>query len=257
MARITVYLSDDIEQAFRQACEETELSYSTAVRELIVREMRHGEMFDTIPDEILELAEKEARQEEIMAKQKLREKRASFDDRIQGFFRKRLQGDAAYEPQDMEELADGYRADAQNWFDDPDRIAEKVDKVDHWMRVYRAGYRARQHAERSDTQTERSGSWFQIGEDLESLESRQAELLTEISEKIKSDGFDPDAIIRSLAKELSVEERAVEIILDKISPETTRREALVTGDEVQQAVARQLAQLQTGDGPTELSEGEA
>lgn len=256
MSRLTIYLPDDIEEAFRQACEQTELSYSTAARELIVREMRHGEMFDAIPDEILKLAEKEARQEEIMAKQKLREKRASFDDRIQGFFRKRLQGDAAYEPADMSELADGYQADARNWFDDPDRIAEKVEKVDRWMRFYRAGYEARQHAERSDTQTERSGSWFQIGQDLSMLESRQQELLGEISQKIERDGHDPDAIIRSIAKTFSVEERSVEIILDKLAPETTRREALVSETEVKDSINSQLAELRDRDQNPELSEAE-
>lgn len=249
MSRLTIYLPDEIDQAFRAACDEKELAYSTAARELIIEEIRQGEMFDSIPDEIVEVAEKEALQEQIMAKQKMREKRASYDDRIQGFFRKRLQGDAAYDPDDMEELADGYRADAKVWFDDRDRIEEKMRKVDEWAKIYRAGYRIRQHAERSETETDRSGKWWQVGKDLRVLEKRKEELIEEITQRADSHGIGTKAMIEAIADEFSVEAKAVEVVFDEINPRDNRMQALVENENAQKMKREMRKRLSSDDNP--------
>lgn len=247
MSRLTIYLPDDVDRAFKQACDDKDVSYSTACRELIVREIRTGDMFDAIPDELVELAEKEARQQEIMAQQKLREKKASFDDRIQGFFRKRLEGDSAYRPEDMEELAKGYRADARNWFEDPDRIAEAERKVDKWMNQYRAGYEARQQAERPDTEIDDSGDWFQVGQDLDELRTQQRNLLKTIKRHVERDGIDPDSILDSVAGEFSVDSVAVEILLTQIDPDRTTHEMLVSDTGAIDSINNRLSQLRDRD----------
>ncbi len=221
MARVTISLPDDMVEAVDAVAEEYSLSRSGIMRDVLGKWIEGEDLEqaveDAIPEATRKLAEKQAQEQKLMDKQKLREKRHNFEDRVRGYFRKRLEGDAAYPVDGMEELAEGYREDARIWHDDPEELALKLDMVDRFLEHYRMGYFAREHAETVDTEvnSEDVDGWFAVGEDLYRLRHHIEDVIDVVEAVAGRDhGYQSSAVIEAVAKRFSVCEGAVMLLLE-------------------------------------------
>lgn len=194
------------------------------------------ELIDAVPESTLKLSQRQAKMSEIMDAQELKEKKHSFDDRVIGYFKARLEGDAAYTPEGMEDLAEGYKLDASVWFDDAEDVREKEDLVDEWLSWYDMGYFAREHAHTVETEvnsSDVSGGWFEVGRDLHKLRERLDEVVSHIRDVADREGvgYDSDAVVESIARTWSVCEGAVLLLLEHMvaEPDGTIADALVRG----------------------------
>lgn len=223
--RIPIFLGSSTADAIEEVADQFSLSRSKIIRDLVGQQLDDEEelsdaVIDAIPERTLKLAERERQEEALKEEQKLIEKKASFEDRVRGYFRKRLEGNAAYSPDLMEELAEGYKRDAQIWFDDPEEIEQREELVDDWMLSYRLAYFARQHSDEIDTEmdSDEIGSWFSVGEDIQKLRSRLEEVIDHVRSIAEQDGvgWDDDAVIDSVAGRWSVSEGAVLLLLEHL-----------------------------------------
>lgn len=219
---ITVRLNPSVVDMMDEIADEFSLSRSVIIRSRIRQGLDpdelDDELRDAVPEDMIDLAEREAREEELLSRQKLREKKHSYDDRILGHFRKRLEGDAAYTPEGMDDLAKGYKEDARIWFDDEETISEKEALVDEWLRWYRMGYFAREHADTVDTEVNTSDvdGWFAVGRDLHRLRKHMTEVVEHVRSVADRErvGLDADAVVESIARSYSVCEGAVRLLLE-------------------------------------------
>lgn len=217
---------------FLDLVEELAEEYSWSVSE-VLRWLAEGEveeeggklskddLLERIDDTKIKLARREKRQEKIQAEQELREWKHSFEDRVKGYFRDRLHGDAAYEPEAMDDLSKGYKDDAENWSDDAANAKEKKELVDKLRKVYRAGYYARNHAEQIDSELDpkdRDKDWLDIGEDLFKLRSRSEEVVEHIRSVADNQGvgWDSDAVIDSVCNRWSVGPASVMLLMEQM-----------------------------------------
>lgn len=267
--RMTIVLPDATAEAIEEVADEFGLSYSAICRDLMHKSLGDKTapaVEDAIADDTLRLARKEARNESMRRRQQEREKRASFDDRIIGFFRARLEGDAAYPIEEMEGadgLAEGYREDARIWFDDEEKIGEKIEKVDRWLAVYRAGVWAREHAEARTTTLspdEVDGGYWTLAEDIFSLREQIGEVIEEIEHVAdETTAWDSAAVVESIAGKFGVCEAAVKLVVDGLTADgADRQEMLSIGGEAVRD--RSDLELGTGEpettGPAPITEGD-
>lgn len=202
-------------------------SRSEVLRNLTLNEVEEGgqlsknDIIECIDDTKLELARKEKRQQQLKKRQKLKEKKHSFEDRIRGFFRQRLEGDKAYIPLGMDDLAEGYKEEADIWFDSSEEIEDKHAYVEEQRQIYEAGYFARQHADEIDAELDpddRNRSWMDIGEDLFKLRSRSEEVVDHITRVADNQGvgWDSEAVIDSVCNRWSVGTAAVMLLMEQM-----------------------------------------
>lgn len=235
--RVTVSLDPELVDAIDAVGEEFSLSRSRIVRDVLGSHVREdgdaSEAFiDAIPEVTRSLALKERADEKMRDKQKLVEKRASWRDRIKGHFRRRIEGDEAYHPDDMAELSEGYVRDAEIWIDDDDRVEEARDDVDEWLSYYRAGYWARQHADAVDTEIcdDDVSGWLAVGEDVHTLRSRIDDVEEHIRAVADGSAFDSDAVIDAVASRYTVCEGAVRLLVElMIEDDSTVATAIASG----------------------------
>ena len=236
-----------------EIADEFDIAKSEIVRSILsdyLDEDARGATLDAVSDAQLQLARKEQLDEEMRAEQRLIEQRANFADRVLGYYRKRLEGDAAYHPDDMAALSANYREDARIWHDDPDEIERKTALVDKWQSWYVAGYWAREHADQVATEVNPDDvdGWFSVGEDIHRLRDHVDEVrdrITGIADR-QSCGFDADAVIDAVASEWSVSRGAAHLLIESMT---------VTGSSVQDALSLGGDRLTTSDAPA-LSEAE-
>lgn len=264
-------------EAIDEVAEEFSLSRSEIVRDLLGKPLGDdptaSQVVNFIDDTTLRLAEKEAAEERLLARQKLREKRASFVDRVRGYFRNRLEGDAPYEMADIEALALGYREDAQIWHDDADEIERKQALVDDYLDWYEAGLFARRHAESVDTEvnTDDVSGWFEVGEHLHTLREHRQEVEERVRQVADRQGvgLDADAVIDAVASEWSVCRGAVHLLIESmtitgasiqdaltIGGDTLRTpapsQAITSADDIPDDATVRLPS-ESGDGPAEVA----
>jgi hypothetical protein len=151
-----------------------------------------------------------------------------------GMYRKRIEGDAAYPPEGMRDLAKGYRKDALIWHDDPEEAERKAAKNDEWLQWYEAGYWARQHADQVETEvnTDEVNGWFELGRDIYRLREHLDEVVDHVRQVADSEvsGWDADAVIESVADKWSVSRGAVHLLIESLTVEdSTIQEALTFG----------------------------
>lgn len=223
--RVTISLDDSTVEAIDSVCDEYSIARSRVISDIIGKQLGEGDLaegvLDAIPEETLSLAKKEREEKRLLDKQKLKEKKHSFADRTRGYFAARLEGEEAYEPEDMADLAEGYKTDAEIWHDDPEEAALKADLVDVYQQYYETAYWARNHADQTDSDLDIGDvdQWFAVGEDIHKLRS----VLPEVVEHVRSVadtqgvGFDSDAVIESVARKWSVSEAAVTILVDSMT----------------------------------------
>lgn len=260
MERVQLFVQPSIAEAIDQVADRFSLSRSKILRDLVGQQIEDNEQLsdaveDAISDDLLDLAQKERKDEQLRDRQKLVEKKASYEDRVRGYFRKRLEGDRAYSPDMMEGLAEGYREDARIWFDEDEDIQQREQYVDEMMDSYRAGYWARSHAEEIDTElsAEETGAWMDVGEDLYRLRSRLEEVVDHVRNVADREGvgWDSDAVIESVARRWSVSEGAVVLLLELLvaDPDGSISEMLRLGGETMEApeASRQLTNGDSDD----------
>ena len=220
--RVSASLSADLIAAVDEFCDEYSLSRSRVLDDLLRKAIDEDEEIqeqieDAVSDPVLKLARKKAKEEEIRAKQELREKRISFKDRCLGYFRKRLEGDAGYDIEGMEELAEGYLEEYELWEDDPERLRAMEDRVNRWMEWYRMGYWAREHAHtvESEIKTDDVEWWFHVGRDIYRLR-RHIDDVIEVVEAVavRENGYQSSAVVEAVASKFSVCEGAVMLLLE-------------------------------------------
>lgn len=220
--RVSVSLPDDVVAAIDAVADEYSLNRSRIIRDVLGKwidgEGLEQAVEDAIPEATRKRAQMEARQEEIMDEQTIRERRHNFEDRVRGYFRQRLEGDAAYPVEGMEELAIGYRDDARNYHrDHPEELEQKLDMVDRFLEFYRMGFFAREHAETVDTEvnSEDVDGWFEVGEDIYRLRHYIDDVI-EVVEAVagRDHGYQSTAVVEAVAKRFSVSEGAVMLLLE-------------------------------------------
>lgn len=223
--RFTISLPDGTANAIEQFCEEYSLARSRVISDIVERYLIEDDkrVSEVVPEATVELARKERREKEMLDRQKIREKKHSFEDRIRGHFRKRLEGDAAYSPEGMRDLALGYKEDAEIWHDDPREADRKKAKVDRWLEIYEAGYFARKHADKVDTEVnpEDVSGWFEVGEGMHRLRENLPEVVDHIRTVADSSaGWDSEAVIDSVAKRWTVSPGAAHLLIESLTVES-------------------------------------
>lgn len=233
--RVTASMSDPEAKRLEAFCEEFDLSKSRVIRDALDEAVfPNGEVDpavqDAVPEATMKLARRERRQEKLMDKQKLREMKASMEDRYRGYFRKRLEGDAPYDPEGMADLADGYREDAEIWHDHDEDLAETEALIDRLENYYYAGYYARKHADRVETEVNSDAvdGWFEVGEDLHRLREHRVEVEDRLRDLSGNDSTLVAAdVVEKVASEWTVCEGAVWLFAESLTDaEQTVREAL-------------------------------
>lgn len=219
--RISHSLTEEHVEVLDEFCDEYSLSRSAVLDDIIGKyltdEDRPG-IEEAVDDATLELAKREEQNKRMRKLQKMREKRHSWEDRIKGFFRQRIEGDAAYEPEGMRDLAKGYREDAEIWSDDPEEISNKHAKVDQWLNYYELGYWARKHADEVETEVNSDdvSGWFEVGEDLNRLRTHLDDVVDHIRSVADREGvgWDADAVVDSVCRRWTVCRGAVLLLLE-------------------------------------------
>lgn len=238
--RVSVSMPDKMVQAIDSVCDKYSLARSRVIRDLLGKVIEDGELseavVDAIPESTLKLAELEAKEAAMMDKQKILEKRASHADRVKGYLSKRLEGHAAYKPEDQRLLAEGYKEDARIWHDDADEIAEKEAEVDKWMDWYEMGYWARKICESTESEVNTddiSAKWFEVGQDLFKLRANLEDVVDQINRVANSEGvgYDHKAVVTAIARKNSVCYGAALLLIQHMvtDPEDTIRTALTYG----------------------------
>jgi hypothetical protein len=228
MRKVSVWLPEPTAEAVEDVADSFSLSKSGILRDLVGQSIEDSEELseaveDAIDDDRLRVARKQHKQERLRDLQEERERKASFRDRVRGYFRKRLEGDAAYHPDGMQELAAGYVEEARIWFDDEQRVEEIEQLVDQWLDWYDLGYWARQHSDRIDTEvnSEDVSGWFAVGEDLHRLRD-DAEAVVETITSIADTqgvGFDSDAVVDAVSSQWSVCRGSVLLLIEQLTEE--------------------------------------
>jgi len=252
--RANVYFPEGFLDAVDAVCEEYSLSRSRVIADAAERglcgEASEEAIREVIPEATLRLAEKERREREMLDRQKEREKQHSYEDRILGHYRKRIEGDAAYPPEGMRDLAEGYREDAHIWHDDEEEAERKAALNDEWLDWYEAGYWARQHADEVETEVNSGdvSGWFAVGRDIYRLREHLDAVVEHIREVADgSAGWDADAVIDSVASEWSVCRGAAHLLIESLTVEDSSiQEALAIGGETLRATEDLALE---GDGP--------
>lgn len=220
--QVTVSLPEEMVEAIDAVADEYSLARSEIVRDVLGKWIDGQDLEqaveEAIPEATRKRAEIEARQQEILDEQYLREQRHNFEDRVRGYFRQRLEGDAAYPIEGMEELAIGYRDDARNHHrDHPEELERKLDMVDRFLEFYRMGYFARQHADSIETEVNSDDveGWFEVGEDIYRLRAHIEDVVEHV-ETVgdREHGYSSEAVVDSVAKRWSVSEGAVRLLLE-------------------------------------------
>ena len=263
--RVNVWLPEGLLDAVDAVCDEFSLARSRVIADVVARHLDGDDVedaiLDAIPDATLRLKEKERREREMLDRQKEREKQHSYEDRILGHYRKRIEGDAAYPPEGMRDLAIGYREDAHIWHDDDAEAERKAAMNDEWLSWYEAGYWARQHADDVETEVNSDdvSGWFAVGRDIYRLREHLDDVVSHIREVADgSSGWDADAVIDSVASEWSVSRGAAHLLIEGLTVEDASvQEALAVGGETLRATEDLALE---GDGPDadrELPEADA
>jgi len=252
---VTISMPEEQLAAIDAVCDEYSLARSRVIRDLVGVTLEGDELeqavLDAIPESTRKLAEKERREKEMRDRQKLREKAASYNDRVLGYFRKRLEGDAAYALDDMKRLAEGYREDARIWHDDDAEAERKAAQVDVWLGWYEAGLYAREHAEQVETEVNSDdvSGWFEVGHDLFRLREHRDAVEQHIQQVADGDAYDADAVIDSVADKWSVCRGAVHLLVETMTSEgETVATALTRGGDAIQTRQAQPA-LEADDVP--------
>ena len=238
--RVTIRFETATIDAIDAVADEFSITRSRIIRDLVGNQLDEEALSeavrDAIPEATRKLAAREAQEQRMMDRQKLREKRASFNDRVRGYFSKRLEGHEAYDPDDMDELAEGYKEDAQIWFDDPEDIEAKEQLVDKWFDWYEMGYWARQHSDTVETEVNSddvSGGWFEVGEHLYRLREHLDEVTSEIMRiaNTQNVGMDSDAVVDALCRRYTVCDGAVLLVLEHMvdDPDGSISDSLIRG----------------------------
>ena len=223
--RIQSYVYAEIVEGLDDVSEKFGLSRSRMVCDLLAQKIGDKEdlskaIEDALNDDLLRVARKKKKEDELLSIQEEREKKAGYKDQVRGWFRDRLEGDQAYEPEDQKELAKGYKAHAEIWYDDPELIEDRKQWVDEQMEVYRAGYYARKHADSIDAELQphnRNKSWMDIGDDLYRLRSRQDEVYQWVRQRADNSGTDyKDTVVEYVCQEWSVGKAAVLLFLEQL-----------------------------------------
>jgi len=264
--RLTAYLDVDVIEAIEAVADEYSLSKSRVVSDVLAKQLSgDGDLSDAVEDAIPEatrrLAVKQREDRKMRDRQELREKRASWADRIKGHFRERIEGDEAYRPDDMEGLAEGYLEDAEIWIDDDERVDEAREQVDEWLSYYRAGYWAREHADAVDTEIcgEDVSGWFAVGEDVHTLRSRIDEVEDLIHSIADGDAYDSDAVVDAVASRFTVCEGAVRLLIElMIEDGSTVQEAILAGGDSLGSARTAAGRLSAGAASSEraLTDGD-
>ena len=263
--RVNVYLPAGFLDAVDAVCEEYSLSRSRVIAESAERGLCGDDVEesirDVIPEATLRLTEKKRKHREMLDRQEEREKQHGYEDRTLGHYRKRIEGDAAYSPEGMRDLAEGYRREAEIWFDDPDVAEEKAAKNDEWLSWYEAGYWARQHADEVETEVNSGdvNGWFEVGEDIHRLREHLEDVVAQVREVADgSGGWDADAVIDSVASEWSVSRGAVHLLIESLTVEDASvQEALAVGGETLRATEDLALEGGGPQGERELPEADA
>jgi hypothetical protein len=262
--RVNVWLPEGLLDAVDAVCDEFSLARSRVIADVVARHLEGDDVedaiLDAIPDATLRLKEKERREREMLDRQKEREKQHSYEDRILGHYRKRIEGDAAYPPEGMRDLAQGYREDARIWHDDEAEAERKAALNDKWLSWYEAGYWARQHADEVETEVNSDdvSGWFAVGRDIYRLREHLDDVVSHIREVADgTSGWDADAVIDSVSSEWSVCRGAAHLLIESLTVEDSSiQEALAVGGETLRATEDLALE---GDGPDadrELPEGD-
>lgn len=229
--RVSIRLERSTIAALDEVSEEYSISRSRIIRDLITNQLEDDGDLPTaieeaVPDETRKLALREEAEQRMLDRQKLREKKHSFDDRIRGHFRDRLDTGTPYTPEGMADLAQGYKEDARIWFDSEAEISEKERKVDNWLKTYKMGYWAHQHADEVETEvnTEDVDGWWQVGEDIRKLSEHIDDVVKRIVE-VAEDGSSQlvtDAVVDAISSEWSVCEGAVLLICERLTAQNVK-----------------------------------
>ena len=250
--RVSAHIDEDVVEALDEVGDEYSLSRSRVIRDVLVGWLDDADasIEDAIPEATRELAIKQRKHDRMMDRQRLREQRASWRDRIRGHFEDRIEGSEAYDPDDMADLAEGYRTDAEIWIDDDDRVDDAHDQVDEWLAWYRAGYWAREHADAIDTevQTDDVSGWFDAGRDVYRLRSRIDEVEAHIRDVADGDAFDADAVVASVAAKWSVSEGVVRLLIELMidDPDASINDAIRLGGETIGSASTAAGRLTSG-----------
>jgi len=261
--RISMSLTEEHVEALDEFCDEFSLSRSAVLDDIIGRYLTDEEepgIEEAVDDATLELAKREEADKRMRKIQKMREKRHSWGDRIKGFLRQRIEGDEAYEPDGVRDLAQGYREDAEIWAEDDAEIESKHDKLDKWLDYYELGYWARQHADEVETEvnSEDVSGWFAVGEDLYRLRTHFEEVVDHVRSVADREGvgWDADAVVDSVCRKWTVCRGAVLLLLEHMvanDEETISDMLRLGGDSVREL---DLPRLVNGREPlTELPDG--
>jgi len=223
--RIQSYVYAEIVEGLDDVSEKFGLSRSRMVCDLLAQKIGDKEdlskaVEDALSDDLLRVARKKKKEDELLSLQEEREKKAGYKDQMRGYFRGRLEGDEAYEPELQAELAEGYKTHAEIWYDDPEVIEDRKQWVDEQMEVYRAGYYARKHADSIDAELQphnRNKSWMDIGDDLYRLRSRQDEVYQWVRQRADNSGSDyKETVVEYICNEWSVGKAAVLLFLEQL-----------------------------------------
>lgn len=258
--RVTVSLDADVVEAIDAIADEYSLARSRIIRDYLADALDDdldAAIRDAIPEATRELAIKQRQMDRLMDRQELAERRASWKDRTKGQFRKRIEGDAAYDLDGMSELADGYFEDAQIWMDDDENIAEARELVDTWMDYYRAGYWAREHADAVETEIcdDDVAGWFEVGEDVHTLRSRIEDVEDVIRSIADGDAYDSDAVVDAVASRFTVCEGAVRLLIElMIEDGSTVQEAILRGGDALGSATAAAGRLGAGSPSSSSSE---
>lgn len=241
-----------------RVCEKFSLARSRVVRDLIGKSLDGDNLMesvlDAIPDSTLSLAEKEQKDQEMRERQKLREKRYSYNDRVLGYYRKRLEGDAAYPLEGMRELAEGYREDARIWHDDADEADAKAAQNDVWLAWYEAGLYAREHAEQVETEVNSDdvSGWFEVGHDLHRLREYRDDVEKYVRKVADGGALDADAVIDAVASRWTVCRGAVHLLIESMTAEgASVADAVRRGGSALSTRQERQAALDAGDLPAD------
>lgn len=242
--RVTISVDPEIKAAVDALCSEYSLSRSRVMNDLLGKLVTEetdakAAVEDAIPDATLRLAELKAQEDAMMDQQTIREKRASFEDRVTGFFADRLEGYHSYRPDEQAELSRGYKRDAEIWHEDEDRIAEKKAFVDKTMEEYRIGYWAREMCESPDSEVNPGDideKWYVVGSDLYQLRENLDSVVDQINRVAESRGigWDHEAVIEAIARKWAACPGAVMLLVQHMvtDDETTMRDALTRGGDL-------------------------
>lgn len=241
--QVSVWFDPETVDCIDQFCDEYSLSRSSVIRDIVQGWIEDGEepaLEEAVDEWTIKAAKAEARYKRMRKKQKYRERRINWRDRIKGFFAARVEGNEAYSVDGMRELAQGYIEDAEIYAESEEEIREKTEQVREWIEIYDLAVWCREYAEQTDTeiQTGDVDGWFEVAEDLFRLRSRIEEVTDHIQHVANRDGvgMDHEAVIDSISRRWSVCRGSVILLLEQMvsdEADSTRDMIRLGGNKIQ------------------------